>query len=86
MAVFFNKKGFLNHITNTFCNILSLSDEDFKYFYLLLVTRNEISKTKFFKNRFGDKVLQKPSHQTGLKKVTSACRSSADPPHKQHPH
>lgn len=51
---FFNKKAFSNHITNTFCNILSLSAEDLKYFYLLFVTRNEISKRKLFKNRLGD--------------------------------
>lgn len=83
---FFNKKAFSNHITNTFCNILSLSAEDLKYFYLLFVTRNEISKRKLFKNRLGDKVLQKLSHQIGLKKVTSVCRGSADPCCKKVPH
>lgn len=83
---FFDKKVFSNHITNTFCNTLSLSAEDFKYFYSLFTTRNEISKRKLFKIRFGDKVLQQPSHQTGLKEVTSACRGSADPPCKKVPH
>lgn len=46
---FFDKKVFSNHITNTFCNTLSLSAEDFKYFYSLFTTEIRFQRENFLK-------------------------------------